>query len=90
MLATPPWMPYLAAALKTVKPAARIVPRTVAEQFSEARTARPPSPAGPRAGKMTKQGFLDSGGVYGAGMAGGIPSLIKQRGPAIAPGFDLL
>lgn len=84
---TPPWIPYLAAAAKG---AGRVVPRTHAERVAGAGKPKAPSPAGPRAGRMTRDAFLKGGGVYGGGLAGGIPSLAPQRGPAIAPGFDLL
>jgi hypothetical protein len=82
----PPWLPYLTAAAKG---AGRAVPRTQAQRVAQP-AKRIPSPAGPRAGAQTRQGFLKGGGVYGGGIAGGIPSLAPRRGPAIAPGFDLL
>ena len=82
---TPPWIPYLAAAAKG---AGRVMPRTHAERIAQP-AKRVPSPAGPKPGRMTKDAFLKGGGVYGGGVAGGIPSL-APRGPAIAPGFDLL
>jgi hypothetical protein len=82
----PPWLPYLAAAAKGV---GRVVPRTVGEKIAQP-AGRVPSTPGPRVGNMTRAQFLKNGGVYGGGVAGGIPSLAPQRGPAIAPGFDLL
>jgi hypothetical protein len=87
MLAAPqPYLPYLAAAAKG---AGRVVPRTQAQRLAQPQ-GRVSGPKGPTGGAQTKQGFLRGGGVYGGGMAGGIPSLAPQRGPAIAPGFDLL
>lgn len=81
-----PWIPYLAQAAKGV---GKVVPRSHAQKVAQGK-ARVPSPSGPKAGKMTKEAFIRGGGVYGGGAAGGIPSLAPNRGPAIAPGFDLL
>jgi hypothetical protein len=84
--ATPPWIPYLAAQAAKV---GKVIPRTHAEKIAQP-AGRVPGQAGPRPGMMTRDAFLKGGGVYGGGVAGGIPSLAPQRGPAIAPGFDLL
>ena len=83
----PPWIPYLAQALRG---SARAVPKNQGPNPVRFNRTRPAGTPGPRAGKMTKEAFLRDGGVYGGGTVGGIPSLAPKAGPAIAPGFDLL